>query len=102
MGVFIALSNSMKGGCGEVGAGLFSQVTVIAYEGMASSCMKRGSGWIWEKRLLRKSGEAVAQAAHGGGGITAFGGVQGLDGCGTEGCGQWAWWGWADGWTLSS
>ena len=42
----------------------------------------------------------MAQAAHGGGGITAFGGVQELDGCGTEGCGQWMWWGWADGWTL--
>ena len=32
-------------------------------------------------------------AAQGGGGVTIPGGVQGPWGCGTEGCGQWTWWG---------
>ena len=35
-------------------------------------------------------GQAVAQAAQGGGGVTAPGGVQEPQSCGTEGCGQWA------------
>ena len=39
----------------------------------------------------RKSGEAVTQAAQGGGGVTIPGGVQELWTCGTEGRGQWAW-----------
>ena len=30
-------------------------------------------------------------AAQGGGGVTIPAGVQELCGCGTEGCGQWAW-----------
>jgi len=41
----------------------------------------------------------VAQAAQGGGGVTVPGGVEEPCGCGTEGRGQWARWGWADGWT---
>ncbi len=45
------------------------------------------------------SGAAVAQAAQGGGGVTVPGGVQEPWRCGTEGRGQWAWWGWAGGWT---
>ena len=44
---------------------------------MASSCTRRGSGWILGY-LLRKSSEAVAQAAQGGGGVTVPGGVQEL------------------------
>ena len=39
----------------------------------------------------------MAQAAQGGGGVTVPAGVQELRGCGTEGHGQWTWWGWADG-----
>lgn len=35
----------------------------------------------------------------GGGGVTAPRGVEELCGCGTEERGQWAWCGWADGWT---
>ena len=38
----------------------------------------------YEKFLLRKSGEALAQAAQGGGGVTVPGGVQELWRCGTE------------------
>jgi len=52
-----------------------------------------------EQLLLSKSGEAVAQAAQEGGEVTVPGGVQELCGCGTEGHGLWARWGWADGWT---
>ena len=43
-GELIALCISLKGG--EVGVGLFSQVTAIGREGMASSCARGGSGWI--------------------------------------------------------
>ena len=45
-GDLITPSNSLKGGCGEVGVGLLSQLTVIGQEGMASSCAKGGSSWI--------------------------------------------------------
>jgi len=38
-----------------------------------------------EEFPLRKSGAAVAQAAHGGGGVTIPGGVQEPCVCGTEG-----------------
>ena len=51
---------SLKGGCGEVEIGLFSQVTAIGAEEMASSCTRGGSGWI-------------------------LGGVQEKGRCGTEG-----------------
>jgi len=37
--------------------------------------------------FLDKSGEALAQAAQGGGGVTVPGGVQEMCVCGTEGCG---------------
>ena len=60
---------------------------------MASSCAQGGTGWM----LGKVSGDALAQAAQGGDGVTIPGGVQELCGCGTEGRAQWAWWGWADG-----
>jgi len=44
-----------------------------------------------QKKLLRKSVRALAQAAQGGGGVTAPGAVQGPWGWGTEGRSQWAW-----------
>ena len=40
-----------------------------------------------EKFLLRKSDNALAQAAQGSGGVTIPGGVQETWGCGTEGHG---------------
>jgi len=47
-----------------------------------------------KKFILWKSSEAVAEAAQGGGGVTIPGGVQKPCGCGPEGYGEWAWWGW--------
>lgn len=42
---------------------------------MASRCIRGGSGWILGN-ILRKSDEALAQDAEGGGGVTVPGGVQ--------------------------
>mgnify|MGYP001852832475 CR=1 FL=1 len=46
-------------------------------------------GWILGKKILRKNGEAVAQAAQGGGGFTFPGGIQETCICVTEGHDYW-------------
>ena len=51
----------------------------------------------YEKFTLRKSGEALAQAAQGGGGVSIPRGCQEKGRCGTEGCGVWTWRGWDSG-----
>ena len=54
---------------------------------MALSCTRGGSGWIQEEFFLRKSGDALEQAAQRGCGVTVPGGIQGKGGCGAEGHG---------------
>ena len=67
---------------------------------MASSCTRGGSGWaLGKKQILSRSGEAVAQVAQGGGGVTVPGGVQEPCGCGTEGQGLEQSQSWPDCWT---
>ena len=50
----LILYNHLKECCGKVEVGLFSQVTVIGREGMASSCARGGSGWILGKISYQK------------------------------------------------
>ena len=45
------------------------------------------------KMYYLKGWLCIGTAAQGGGGVTIPGGVPEPWGCGTEGCGQWAWWG---------
>lgn len=59
-----------------MGVSLF-WVTAIGQEGMALRCAGGCSGWVLGKLLRKKSGEAVQQAAQGGGGIAVSEGVQG-------------------------
>ena len=44
--------------------------------------------------LLGKSGDSLARAAQGGGGVAVPEGVQVEWRCGSEGHGRWTWWGW--------
>jgi len=51
------------------------------------SCSRGGSDWTLGNFFLRKSGQAVAQAAQGGGGVSIPGGIQETCRYGTERCG---------------
>jgi len=66
---------------------------------MTLSCARGGSGWILGTISSQKERCGSGTAAQGGGGVTVPGGVPEPCGCGTEGRGLWAWWGWAGGWT---
>ena len=89
----IAPYNCLKGGGGKVGVSLCSQVAAVGQEGMVLSCTTGGSGWILGRISSQKEWCCIGTAAQGGGAVTVPGGVQELWRCGTEGCGQWAWWG---------
>ena len=96
----MVLYSSQKGDCGKVGVSLSSQVTVVGWEVMASSCAGGGSGWILGKNSFQKEWWCSGTAAQEGGGVTVPGDAQELWGCGTEGRGQWAvlvdsWSGWS-------
>ena len=61
---------------------------------MASSC----AGEVQVGQQEKSSG-ALATGCPEGDGVAVPGGVQELWRCGTEGHGQWTWWGLLDGWT---
>ena len=83
-GDLIALYNSLKGGCGEVGVGLFSQIRVI---GMASSCARGGSGWILRKISSPRAVKYWNKLPRENGGDTVLGGLQETWRCSAEGHG---------------
>ena len=82
-GNHLSLYNYLKGGCSEVGVGLFSQIT--------SNSLKLHQGRfrleIRKTFLCWKSGQALEQAAQGSGGVPIPGGVQKTCRCGTSGHG---------------
>jgi len=63
------------------------------FELVLTKILSGSSGWILGKTSLNEWwGTGSAQ---GGGGFPVPGGDPAPWRCGTEGCGQWAWWGWA-------
>ena len=64
--------------------------------------MREGTVWILGKLFLRKSGEALAQAAQGGGEVNVPGSVQEIHRASTDGHGlEWSQV-WVDGWSRRS
>jgi len=59
---------------------------------MASSCTREGSSWVLGKISSPQEWSSIGTGCPGSGGVTIPGVVQEWWRCGTEGCGQWAWW----------
>lgn len=59
-GNLIAPYHRLEGGCGEVGVSLCSQVAVIGWEVMASSCTRRRGRVGIRNNLCSESGDALA------------------------------------------
>jgi len=75
-GAIIALYSCLKG-LSRIGISLFSLAGVVPGE-VQVGCLEK---------LLRNCGNALAQAAQGGDGVTASGDIQEPWRCGTDGCG---------------